>query len=327
MLNFKTVFRTLKFICACMLVPLMGQAQTIIAHRGASGFLPEHTLESYAYAHALNCDYIEIDVILTKDNHLVALHDIHLERTTNVNQIFPHRRRKDGRYYAIDFTLSELKKLSVHERTRKDLKTPVYPHRFPLFKSSFKIPTFQEIVDLVSGLNQSTHKNVGLYIEIKDAKFHADEQRDIVKIFLSKLKANSKKLERVYIQSFEPEVLKRLRFKMQVTYPLTQLIGDESWLDNGVDYTFMRTLKGLAQVKTYADAIGPWIDHLYTLEKPSRIVPSSLSSDAKGLGLIIHPFTFRIDSLPPGFKDKDTLSHFLFKTLLVDGVFTDFPQL
>src|SRR5262245_10445554 len=79
----------------------------VIAHRGASGYLPEHTLEAAAMAHAMGADFIEQDVVLTKDDQAIVLHDIHLETVTNVAKTFPQRARPDGRYYAIDFTLSE----------------------------------------------------------------------------------------------------------------------------------------------------------------------------------------------------------------------------
>src|SRR3712207_4128965 len=112
--------------------------KTIIAHRGASGYLPEHTLEAYSLSYGLGADYIEADVCLTKDGVPIVMHDIHLDTTTNVAKIFPDRKRKDGRYYIIDFTLQEIKKLSVNERI--DLKTneAVFKDRFPLHKSHFR---------------------------------------------------------------------------------------------------------------------------------------------------------------------------------------------
>ena len=92
----------------------------VIAHRGASGYLPEHTLESYAMAYALGADYIEQDVVLTKDKVFICLHDIYLEPTTNVEELYPERKREDGHWYAADFTLEEVKKLRVHERSKAD---------------------------------------------------------------------------------------------------------------------------------------------------------------------------------------------------------------
>ena len=104
----------------------------VIAHRGASGYLPEHTLPGVALAHGMGAHYIEQDVVLTKDNIPVVLHDHFLDTVTNVAEIFQNRKRKDGRYYAIDFTLEELRRLSVNERIDRNSKKAVFPDRFPI---------------------------------------------------------------------------------------------------------------------------------------------------------------------------------------------------
>ncbi|WP_416374910.1 glycerophosphodiester phosphodiesterase family protein, partial [Methanothrix soehngenii] len=100
-----------------MISPAITEEKLVIAHRGASGYLPEHTLEAYALAYGMGADYVEPDLVLTKDGVFICLHDIHLESTTNVEEVFPDRAREDGRWYAADFTLSEIKQLKVHERT------------------------------------------------------------------------------------------------------------------------------------------------------------------------------------------------------------------
>jgi glycerophosphoryl diester phosphodiesterase len=133
-----------------------GAKKNVIAHRGASGYLPEHTLEAVAMAYAMGADYLEQDVVLTKDDHAIVLHDIHLEAVTNVAQVFPRRARSDGRYYAIDFTLAEIKALQVHERIALPAGAAVYPKRFPVGWSRFEIPTLEEEITLVQGLNKST---------------------------------------------------------------------------------------------------------------------------------------------------------------------------
>src|SRR5690606_29927835 len=116
----------------------------VIAHRGASGYLPEHTLAAYAMGYAMGADYIEPDLVLTKDKHFICLHDIHLEATTNVEEVFPDRRRDDGKWYAADFTLAEIKTLEAQERIKG---------RFPQGHSPLGVPTFEEMVELVQGLN------------------------------------------------------------------------------------------------------------------------------------------------------------------------------
>lgn len=115
----------------------------VIAHRGASGYLPEHTLEAKTLAYAMKPDYIEQDVVMTKDDQLVVLHDHYLDRVTDVAERFPNRARADGRYYAIDFTLAEIKTLRVTEGFDIDAqgnKVAGFPDRFPLWKGDFTVP-------------------------------------------------------------------------------------------------------------------------------------------------------------------------------------------
>jgi len=112
----------------------------VIAHRGASGYLPEHTLEAYAMAYTMGADYIEPDLVMTADGVLICLHDIHLERTTTVEEVFPGRARADGRWYAADFSLAEIKQLNVHERALSD-GTPAFPDRFRIDSMGFRVPT------------------------------------------------------------------------------------------------------------------------------------------------------------------------------------------
>ncbi|STH69086.1 glycerophosphodiester phosphodiesterase [Escherichia coli] len=130
----------------------------VIAHRGASGYLPEHTLPAKAMAYAQGADYLEQDLVMTKDDHLVVLHDHYLDRVTDVADRFPDRARKDGRYYAIDFTLDEIKSLKFTEGfdIENGKKVQTYPGRFPMGKSDFRVHTFEEEIEFVQGLNHST---------------------------------------------------------------------------------------------------------------------------------------------------------------------------
>src|SRR4051812_7315360 len=139
----------------------------VIAHRGASGYLPEHTLAAKAYAHALGADFLEQDIVLTKDNVPIVLHDIWLDTVTDVAARFPERKRTDGRYYAIDFTLAEVKQLRVTERVDPKKGVPVFGKRFPAGKSSFQISSLEEELQLIQGLNRSTGRAVGIYPELK----------------------------------------------------------------------------------------------------------------------------------------------------------------
>ena len=132
----------------------------VIAHRGASGYLPEHTLPAKAMAYAQGADYLEQDLVMTKDDQLVVLHDHYLDRVTDVAERFPDRARKDGRYYAIDFTLAEIRSLKFTEgfEIENGKKVQVYPGRFPMGKSDFRIHTFEEEIEFVQGLNRQKHR-------------------------------------------------------------------------------------------------------------------------------------------------------------------------
>lgn len=162
----------------------------VIAHRGASGYLPEHTLPAKAMAYAQGADYLEQDLVLTKDNALIVLHDHYLDRVTDVAERFPQRARKDGRFYAIDFTLKEIKSLKFTEGfdIKDGKQVQSYPNRFPMWKSDFRIHTFQEEIEFIQGLNHSTGKNIGLYPEIKAPWFHHQEGKDIARETLAVLK-------------------------------------------------------------------------------------------------------------------------------------------
>ena len=130
----------------------------VIAHRGASGYLPEHTLTAKAVAHAMGANYIEQDVVLSRDGTPIVLHDIHLDSTTDVARRFPGRSRADGRYYAIDFDLQEILQLRVHERTRLEparAGQAVFPERFPAEPALFRVPTLFEEITMLDGLDSS----------------------------------------------------------------------------------------------------------------------------------------------------------------------------
>src|SRR5690606_27270423 len=149
----------------------------VIAHRGASGYLPEHTLASKAMAHAMGADFLEQDVVMTRDDQLVVMHDITLDRTTDVATRFPGRSREDGLHYVVDFTLAEIESLQVTEGARRigGTREAIYPGRFPVGLSSFRIHTLAQEIELVQGLNRSTGADVGIYPEIKSpAFFHAE---------------------------------------------------------------------------------------------------------------------------------------------------------
>ncbi|MFK7977355.1 MAG: glycerophosphodiester phosphodiesterase [Halioglobus sp.] len=310
------------------------QQPIVIAHRGASGYLPEHSLASKAVAHAMGADYLEQDVVLSKDGVPVVLHDIHLESTTDVAQKYPKRARKDGRFYAIDFDLDELHSLRLHERSRTDAngnEIAVYPSRFPLQETSFQIPTLAQEIALIQGLDESTGKKTGIYVELKSPQWHTNEGLDIAVAVLEDLENSgyAGRTDQVYLQCFDDKTLRRLRNDLNTPLPLIQLIGENAWGEDGaVDYTAMRSPTGLAEVATYAQGIGPWLHQIYE-GKTKEGVPiiSDLVADAHSHNLLVHPYTFRKDELPKGITRFDELLELFLVTAGVDGLFTDFPDL
>jgi len=303
--------------------------KTNIAHRGASGYLPEHTLEAASLAHGMGADYIEPDLVLTRDNQVIVLHDLRLDTTTNVSSVFPARKRKDGHWYAIDFTLSEIKRLRVGERRNKTGEA-AYPDRFPSQNLLFEVPTFSEFIDLVQGLNQSSGKSIGIYPEIKEPGFHKKAGKDITRIVYQTLKDKGydKKPEQIFLQCFDPLELKRLKTEFKTRIPLIQLIGINSWWKNPpADYEAMLTKEGLKEIATYASGIGPWTGHILQKHQHGNIMASTgLVAMAHVQGLLVHAYTARADALPPGVRNFHDLLELLFKKEKVDGLFTDFPD-
>lgn len=177
------------FVLIFLGLNLFANDKLIIAHRGASAYLPEHTLESKVLAFAQGVPYIEQDVVLSKDDRLVVIHDLYLDKTSDVAQKFPERKRKDGHYYVIDFTLDELKSLKISESFKgENDSVNVYPKRFPTKKADFTINTLEEEIELIQGLNKTLNKNVGIYVETKHPWFHKQEGKDISKLTLEVLK-------------------------------------------------------------------------------------------------------------------------------------------
>jgi glycerophosphoryl diester phosphodiesterase len=298
---------------------------SIIAHRGASGYLPEHTLEAATLAFALNADFIEQDVVITKDDIPIVLHDIHLETVTNVETVFPKRARGDGRFYARDFTLSELRRLNVHEREDKK-QNKLFVSRFSATTSRFSIATLYEHFDLIRELNRQLGKNIGVYPEIKSPAFHLAEGVDASRIVIEALRAFN--LDGVndnsYLQCFDFDEVKRIRRELGYKGKVVMLIGENSWEESSTDYTWIRSAKGMAEVAKYADGIGPWIPQLFSQDilESNRIQAASWVTLAHDNNLTIHPYTYRQDALPLKLSGPQLLDA-LRDIIKVDGVFTD----
>lgn len=300
---------------------------TVIAHRGACGYLPEHTLAAKALAFAFNADFLEQDVVASRDGALVVLHDIHVDRVTNVAEAFPHRARDDGRYYARDFDLEELLTLRAWERMNAD-GSAVYPDRFPARSGSFQLHTLDAELEMIQGLENATGRPVGIYPEIKRPAWHQAEGFDLTLSVLEVLAGHGyvAAADRAYLQCFDFAELRRIRHELGSNVRMVQLLGENSWGESETDYDALRTAAGLRELAGTVDAIGPWVNQLYTLEN-GKPVSTGLVERAQDIGLLAHPYTLRADDLAPGFRSFDELCDFLISTLAVDGVFTDFPDL
>jgi glycerophosphoryl diester phosphodiesterase len=301
----------------------------VIAHRGASGYLPEHTLEAKAYAHALGADYLEQDLVLSKDNVPVVLHDVHVDSVTDVAKKFPDRKRADGRYYALDFTVAELKQLRVTERFSPGNGRPVFPKRFPASQSSFEIPTLEEELQLIQGLNRSTGRVAGIYPELKKPKWHREQGRDLSRVVLSILAryGYATKADPCFLQCFELAEVRRLREELGWRGRLVKLIDANAKDEDGNDQDYLCTAAGLKELAALVDGIGP---------ANARIVawPSAGSAPkfthlvewAHAAKLAVHPYTIRADELPRNCPSLEALHSALFREAKVDGAFSDFPD-
>ncbi|WP_299666119.1 glycerophosphodiester phosphodiesterase [uncultured Polaribacter sp.] len=288
----------------------------VIAHRGASGYLPEHTMESKAMAFAMNPDFIEQDLVLSKDDVPIVIHDIYLDDVTDVATKFPTRKREDNRYYVIDFTFKELQTLAVSERFNPATGEQFYPNRYPKGKGNFKLHSLQQEIELIQGLNTTTQKNIGIYPEIKAPKFHQNEGKNLTEIVLKVLAdyGYKTKNDACILQCFDAKELERIRKELHSELFLVQLIE------------FPEALKNLAHFATYADGIGPWYKQILKQKLDGEWQFTSVVADAHALGLKLHPYTFRADQLED-FSSFEEMLQTLLIDANIDGAFTDFPDL
>ena len=281
----------------------------LIAHSGASAYAPEHTAAAYRLALEQGADYVEQDLQITKDGVLVCLHDLTLERTTNVEEVFPDRYRLDVRddqfpptnqpgkhWYVADFNLAEIKRLDAGSWKGEKFKGE-------------PVVTWQEAIDIARG-------KAGLYPETKMPDFYRKRGFEMERLLVESLKKN--KLDRpnanpktpVIIQSFHVASLRKLREGHKIKLPLIFLIHmdpQNQWL----------TEAGLKKVKEFADGIGPY---KLLIDREPKIVDW-----AHAAGLTVTSYTFA-SSATGRFKDvREEMYHFLFE-LGVDALFTDNPD-
>jgi glycerophosphoryl diester phosphodiesterase len=341
--------------------PKKENSPLVIGHRGASGFVPEHTLQSYRLAIKLGADYIEPDLVATKDGVLIARHEPIIGDSdptttgdsTNVGEHTEFAMRETTKtldgvptlgFWASDFTLAEIKTLGARQ-TRGGRPTE--------FNGKFKVPTLQEIIDLVKRESRHHGLQVGIYPETKHPTFHKTLGLPLEARLVKVLKKNglNSRSSRVFIQSFEQSNLKELNTMTPVR--LVQLVdandtdanGNPTYaapFDRPYDWTvsgnptlmsrtfgFFATNAGLDEIKTYADGIGPWKVYIIPTAGGGGgavFPPTDLIARAHARGLLVHTWTFRDDAFPSGYPGGPVEEYLAFYRLGIDGVFSDFPD-
>lgn len=300
----------------------MPQFPIIIAHRGASGYLPEHTLAGKALAYGLGADYLEQDVVATRDGRLVVLHDLYLDDVTDVAARFPGRHREDGRHYVVDFDLAELKLLRVFERRAPGSAAPKYPARFPAADGLFGIVALEEELCLIRGLNASMGRSVGIYAEIKEPAWHHAHGIDLAALLLAELRAfgYTRAADPAFVQCFDSRELVRVKSELGSDLRLVQLVGSEP------QYQELLTRDGLRRVAAYAYGLGPHHAQVATGPAGGRPQLLPLRDWAHEAGLRLHPYTFRRDELPSYARSLEEWLEFFIVEAEVDGAFCDHPD-
>ncbi|MEP6785656.1 MAG: glycerophosphodiester phosphodiesterase [Sphingomonadales bacterium] len=307
----------------------------VIGHRGASGERPEHTLASYTRAIEEGADFIEPDLVMTKDHVLIVRHENEISGTTDVAAHPEFAARKatktiDGQsvtgWFTEDFTLAEIKTLRARERL------PQLRPENAKFDGQFEVPTFEEVIALAKA------RGVGVYPEIKHGTYFTGIGMNMEAPLLAALKKAgwTRKTDRVFIQSFEVGNLQRLRKLTKLR--LVQLMDAAGGPADRPDlrYTTMATPAGLKAVAAYADAIGPAKAMIVPRDTAGKsLAPTMLVADAHAAGLKVHPWTFRAENvfLPaelrkgtnPAVHGDLAAEIRQFYALGVDGVFSDFP--
>ncbi|MBJ9952756.1 MULTISPECIES: glycerophosphodiester phosphodiesterase [unclassified Acinetobacter] len=328
----------------------------IVGHRGASALRPEHTLESYQKAIDDGADFIEPDLVSTKDGVLVARHENEIGGTTNVGTLSQFTDRKTTKiidgisltgWFTEDFTSNELKLIKARERI------PALRPNNTQYNDQFNIPTLEQIIELAEQNYKKTGKIIGLYIETKHPTYFQSLRLGMEDPLLKTLAKYqyTREIAPIYLQSFEVNNLKY--FKEQLTLhkslknaKIIQLYDDKKaspadYVVQGIKTTYgdMATAQGLKTVATYADGVGPWKPYIFN---ESYTAPSSFVADAHAVNLKVHPYTFRPENnflaanLKCSTAEQDAArrcetgankEYEMYFKAGVDGLFTDDPGL
>lgn len=314
----------------------------ILGHRGACGYRPEHTLASYQLAIDMGADFIEPDLVITKDGILIARHENEISETTDVATKFPDRKTTkiiEGKsvtgWFSEDFTLKEIKTLRAKERLA---------FRDQSFNGQFEVPTFKEVIELAQKLSKKLKRPIGLYPETKHPTYFQSLKLPLEEPLVKELKSAglNKKSSLVFIQSFELGNLKKL--KSLTKNKLIFLIDDPEVIPadfkaSGDQRTYMQLLtpQGLKEIKKIADGIGPYKRYILPTKtiqgkdgqkSEEKLSPTPLVKLAHAEGLLVHPYTFRSDEryLLKSYNNDPQAEYLDFFNQGVDGVFTDFPD-
>jgi glycerophosphoryl diester phosphodiesterase len=316
----------------------------VIGHRGASGCRPEHTLASYELAARMGADYVEPDLVSTKDGVLVARHENEISGTTDVAAHPEFASRKTTKtidgvsvtgWFTEDFTLAELKTLRAKERL------PTVRQRNTIYDGRFEVPTFQEVIDLSKQLSKELGRSIGIYPETKHPTYFQSIGLALEPRLVNALRNNG--LNRgnapVFVQSFETANLRAMDEELKV--PLVQLFGapntrpyDHVVVGNPDTYRDLATPAGFAEIADYADGVGPSKDYIVPRDPAGgSLPPTSFVDQAHDAGLLVHPYTFRNENqfLPlelrigadPNAYGNAIAEYEQFFGLGVDGLFSD----
>jgi glycerophosphoryl diester phosphodiesterase len=334
----------------------------VIGHRGAHGYLPAHTLEGYALAIELGADFIEPDLVATKDGQLIARHEPNIIATTDVasRPEFASRRRtavidgaREEGFFASDFTLAEIKQL----RAVQD-----FAERPQQLNGKFEIPTLEEIIVLAKRKSEEKGRPIGIYPETKHPTYHKSIGLPLERRLVDVLAAAgwNRRDAPVFLQSFEPSSLKELR-KLSPVRSIQLVDANDVNPDGSLDFTapfdrpfdwtasgdprllartfgFLVTDEGMREVKTYADGIGPWKRYIVSSvaaglpgpgEASRKLLPANnLIERAHKIGLLVHTWTFRNEPrrLVSDYAGNPVNEYLQFYRLGVDGLFSDFAD-
>ena len=337
--------------------PHINNTPIVIAHRGAQFLYPEHTMEGYKKAIALGADFIEPDLVVTKDGILVARHEPYISETTNVSSLSEFADRKTTKlldgvpvtdWFVSDFTLSELKTL----RARQSWK-----ERSHEYDDLFEIPTFEEIIAFAKAHKTTSGNPVGIYPELKHPTFHRDLGLVMEDAFIEQITAAgyTERESPIFVQCFEVSALQYIATRTDVR--LIQLIGAAGILKDGSlrftkedgsydpegqpydfitkndarTYNYFTTGEGMKFVATYADGIGPWKPFVISYSKMSKgevevLAPTDFIALAHKHNLEVHPYTFRKEDTLWSNNKMETDEYHLFFEAGVDGVFSDYTK-